>query len=111
MVTRDVTRNLIAGVGGTGVDNLCGGLGDLADKTTGHQFLDRLSCERAANLQSLNESGDGDKLHLGDLRQEAIIYFLVEKDQVVGLLAGFALRPLLFLGLATTCGRKGLCLL
>ena len=51
-------------------------------------------------LQPFTDDGGGDQLVRGDFLQQLVVGGLVEEDQVVQLVAGLSLGPLLLLGLA-----------
>ena len=53
-------------------------------------------------LQPFTDDGGGDQLVRGDFLQKLVVGGLVEEDQVVQLVAGLSLRPLLLLGLAAS---------
>lgn len=82
-----------------------------ADGTLVRHFHESPSSETTADLELLNDSRDGDELHLGHLRLESIVLLLGEKDLVVDLVTGLSLGPLLLLALAARHGRGHLLLL
>lgn len=63
-----------------------------------------LAGERAVDLETVDEGGDGDKTVGLDVLVELVRGLLVEKDGVLGLVLDLALRPLLLLLLASSSG-------
>ena len=87
-------------LGDPGVDELCPVLHHLADQTLLAELVQRLPGQRAAHLEPLAHDGRRDELVGGDLLQQLVVGGLVEEDQVVELVPGLALGPLLLLGLS-----------
>ena len=65
------------------------------------EFDEGFPGQRSSDLQPLGDDGRGDQLVGWHLFQEFVISGLVEEDQVVQLVPGLSLGPLLLLGLAT----------
>ena len=87
-------------LGDPGVDELCPVLHHLADQTLLAELVQRLPGQRAAHLEPLAHDGRRDQLVGGHLLQQLVVGGLVEEDQVVELVPGLSLGPLLLLGLA-----------
>lgn len=58
------------------------------------EVLEALSCQRAVDLHSVDESGDGHQAVGLDILVELLGGGLVENDGVLGLVLDLALRPL-----------------
>lgn len=58
---------------------------NLLDLTSLLEVGKRLPCERAVNLQTIDEGGDGDKAIGADILLELVVGLLVEDYGVVGL--------------------------
>ena len=63
--------------------------------TFGLEFLQRRTCQRAADLESFGHDGWRDQLIARHLLVQLIICRFVEQNQVIELVAHFTLRPLL----------------
>ena len=75
-------------------------LDDLADQALLQKLGQGLPGQGASDLHPLAHDGGGDELVGGHLFQEFVVGGLVEENQVVQLVPGFSLGPLLLLGLA-----------
>ena len=73
----------------------------LPDEALLQQLGQCLPGQGAAHLKALAHDGGRDQLVRGNLLQELVVGGLVEENQVVKLVPGLALGPLLLLGLAT----------
>merc|ERR1719163_2213868 len=93
---------LIAGVGDPGVDQLASVGGHLLDQPLLCQLIQSTSGKRSSNLQPLRDNAGCDELVGGNLLVQFVIGILVKQNQVVQLVPGLSLGPLLLLGLATT---------
>jgi hypothetical protein len=58
---------------------------NLLDLTVGLKVVERLPCERAVNLQAIDEGGNGDEAVGLDILLELVVDRLVENDGVLGL--------------------------
>merc|ERR1711974_194214 len=85
-----------------GVDHLRTVSDNLLDLSLLLEFDESFPGERAPDLKSLGDDGRSDELVGGDLLQQLVICGLVEEDQVVQLIPGLSLGPLLLLGLTAT---------
>merc|ERR1719391_655477 len=77
------------------VDHLGTVVDDRLDETLLFQFNQSLPGQRSANLQPLGNDAGSDKLVGRNLLVQFIISHLVEEDQVVELVPGLSLGPLL----------------
>jgi hypothetical protein len=68
------------------------------------EVSDALAGQRAVDLKTVDESGDGHKAVGLDILVELVRGVLVEDDSVLGLVLDLALRPLLLLLLASSSG-------
>lgn len=87
------------------VDQLCTVVYYPLDLAVLLQMSDRNACERAVNLESLDEDALADETEGGDLLDDAVEQDLVERDGVLGLILDLAFRPLLFLGALSAARR------
>ena len=79
---------------------------DPLDLTLLLQMPDRNPCERAVDLEPLDEDALRDKAEGRDFLQDTVVRGLVEDDGVLGLVLDLSLGPLLLLcGLAAGGGR------
>jgi len=85
-----------------GVDHLGAVSDNLLDFTLLLEFDESFPGERPPDLQPLGDDGRSDEFVSGNLFQQFVVGGLVEEDQVVQLVPGLSLRPLLLLGLAAT---------
>merc|ERR1719458_785724 len=85
-----------------GVDHLGAVSDHLLDQALLHQLNQSTCGEGATHLQPLGNDGGGDELVGWDLLVQLVIGALVEQNQVVQLVPGLSLGPLLLLGLATS---------
>jgi hypothetical protein len=69
------------------------------------EVSDALAGQRAVDLKTVDEGGDGHKTVGLDILVELVRGGLVEDDGVLGLVLDLALRPLLLLLLASSSGR------
>ncbi len=95
-------------LGHPGVDELGPVLHHLPDQPLRLQLVEGLPRERPAHLHPLGDDGRRDQLVRGHLLKHLVVGGLVKEHQVVQLVPGLALRPLLLLGLAA---RRALLLL
>ena len=58
---------------------------NLLDLTVGLEVSERFPCERAVDLQTIDESGNGDEAVGLDILLELVVGGLVENDGVLGL--------------------------
>merc|ERR1711993_94214 len=84
------------------VDGLCTVLYNLLDQTFRYQFIKGLPGKRSTNLQPLTDDRGCDQLVSWDFFKELVIGRLIEENQVVQLVPGLSLGPLLLLGFAAT---------
>ena len=56
---------------------------DLLDEILLIEVFDDCSGDRAIDLQSINNRGDSDELHLGDIRLGLVVGSLVEEDSEI----------------------------
>ena len=75
------------------------------DDTPLLEVSDALAGERAVDLETIDESGDGDETVRLNVLVELLRGGLVEQDGVLGLVLDLALGPLLLLFLSSRCGR------
>merc|ERR1719391_583060 len=87
-------------LGNPGVDHLGTVVDNSLDETLLFQFNQSLPGQRSADLQPLGNDAGSDELVSGDLLVQLVISHLIEEDQVVQLVPGLSLGPLLLLGLA-----------
>merc|ERR1719458_298454 len=85
-----------------GVDHLGAVSDHLLDKALLHQLNQSTSGEGATHLQPLGDNGGSDELVGGNLLIQLVIGALVKQNQVVQLVPGLSLGPLLLLGLAAS---------
>merc|ERR1719458_855047 len=85
-----------------GVDHLGAVSDHLLDQALLHKLNQSTSGEGATHLQPLGNDGGGDELVGWDLLVQLVIGALVKQNQVVQLVPGLSLGPLLLLGLATS---------
>merc|ERR1719309_553937 len=83
-----------------GVDHLRTVSDNLLDLALLLEFDESFPGERAPDLQPLGDDGRSDELVSGHLLQQLLVGGLVEEDQVVQLVPGLSLGPLLLFGLA-----------
>ena len=95
-----VSLGVVLVLGDPRVDELSAVLDHLPDEALLAELVEGLAGERPAHLQPLTHDGRGDELVGGHLFQELVVGGLVEEDQVVELVPGLSLGPLLLLGLA-----------
>jgi len=90
----------------TGVDHLGMVVRDALDFSGRAHFLDSSTSQRPVDLQTLDEGGRSNELHLGDFVGESFVGFSVEENLVGDLIANLSLGPLLLLRLTTShsCG-------
>merc|ERR1719175_554899 len=93
-----------------GVDHLGTVSDNLLDLSLLLEFDESFPGEGAPDFQPLGDDGRSDELVGGDLLQQLVICGLVEEDQVVQLIPGLTLGPLLLLGLGRRLGGR-LCVL
>merc|ERR1739841_306447 len=87
-------------LGNSGVDDLTPVSGHELDNALAGHLLQGALGKRSPDLQPFGNNGRGDELVRRDLLVEFVIGVLVKQDQVVQLIPGLSLRPLLLLGLA-----------
>ena len=75
---------------------------NLPDQALGIQLPQGLSGDGTANLKPFTDDGRSDELVSGDFLLQLVVGGLVEGDQIVQLIAGLSLGPLLLLGLVAT---------
>merc|ERR1719385_218025 len=85
-----------------GVDHLGAVSDHLLDQALLHQLDKSSPGEGATHLQPLGDDGWSDELVGGDLLVQLVIGALVKQNQVVQLVPGLSLGPLLLLGLAAS---------
>merc|ERR1719308_89817 len=85
-----------------GVDHLGAVSNHLLDQTLLHQLNKSSPGEGSTHLQPLGDDGGSDELVGGDLLVQLVIGALVKQNQVVQLVPGLSLGPLLLLGLAAS---------
>ncbi len=95
-----VCSSLLLVLGDPGVDGLRVVLHHLSDESLLRQLLEGLPGQRAPHLEPLGHDGRRDQLVGGHLLQQLVVGGLVEEHQVVELVPGLSLGPLLLLGLA-----------
>ena len=82
---------------------------NLLDGTLGLEVVQGLACERAVDLQAIDEDGDGDQTVGLDILVETLLEGLVEDDGVDGLVLHCSRKSTLALGLFrggfARCGR------
>ena len=82
---------------------------NLLDGTLGLEVVQGLACERAVDLQAIDEDGDGDETVGLDILVETLLEGLVEDDGVDGLVLHCSRKSTLALGLFrggfARCGR------
>merc|ERR1719350_1921694 len=86
----------------SGVDDLTPVSGHELDNALAGHLLQCALGERSSDLQPFRNFGRSDQLVRRDLLVEFVIGILVEQDQVIQLIPGLSLRPLLLLSLTTT---------
>lgn len=72
-------------------------LNDELDQSLLLQFNQCLPCKRATDLQTLGNDGRGDELVAGHFLEKLLVGALIEKDQVVKLVADLSFRPFLLI--------------
>merc|ERR1719447_1071520 len=88
-----------------GVDHLRTVSDNLLDLTLLLEFDESLPGQGSPDLQSLGDDGRSDEFVGGHLLQQLVVGGLVEEDQVIQLVPGLSLGPLLLLGLAAASSR------